>query len=123
MEACNDPHPVIRYWGATGFLILQEKAAPAKEKLKELLKDDWMDIRVVAAEALSYLGETDRALETLEPIIKNESEYVALAAMNALDFMQQAGHVSLDRIHKLLGDTQYKGYPGRMAEYFSKRSS
>jgi len=97
---------------------LQEKAAPAEEKLKELLKDDWMDIRVVAAEALSYLGQTDLALEILEPIVKNEPEYVSLAAMNALDFMYQAGHVSLERIDKLLGDTQFKGYPGRMAEYF-----
>jgi len=123
MGACNDSHPVIRYWGATGLLVLQAKAAPAKKKLKELLKDDWMDIRVVAAEALSYLGETNLALETLEPIIKNEPEYVALAAMNALDFMNQAGHVSLERIHQLLGNTQFKGYPKRMADYFAQRSS
>ncbi len=123
VAACNDPHPVIRYWGATGLLVLQEKAAPAKEKLKELLKNDWMDIRVVASEALSYLGQTDLALKTLESIIKNEPEYVSLAAMNALDFMQQAGHVSLERIHQLLGNTQFKGYPKRMADYFSQRSS
>ena len=122
IAACNDPHPVIRYWGATGFLVLQEKAAPAKEKLKDLLKDDWKDIRVVAAEALCYLNETNLALETLEPIIKKEPEYISLAAMNALDFMYQAGHVSLERIHKLLGDTEFKGYPKRMADYFSQRS-
>jgi arylsulfatase A-like enzyme len=122
ITACNDPHPVIRYWGATGFLVLQKKAAPAKKKLKELLKDDWMDIRVVAAEALSYLGQTKLALETLEPIIKSEPEYISLAAMNALDFMYHAGHVSLERIRKLLGETQFKGYPKRMADYFSQRS-
>ena len=122
MAACNDSHPVIRYWGATGLLILQEKANPAEEKLKELLKDDWMDIRVVAAEALSYLGQTKLALETLEPIAKSEPEYESLAAMNALDFMFQAGHVSLERIRNLLGDTQFKGYPKRMADYFSQRS-
>jgi hypothetical protein len=122
MAACDDPHPVIRYWGATGFLVLQKKAAPAKKKLMDLLKDDWMDIRVVAAEALSYLGQTDLALKTLEPIIKNEPEYISLAAMNALDFMYQAGRVSLDHIRKLLGDTEFKGYPERMADYFSQRS-
>ena len=118
IAACNDPHPVIRYWGATGCLVLQGKAEQAKEKLKELLKDDWMDIRVVAAEALSYIGETNLALETLEPIVKGEPEYVSLAAMNALDFMHQAGHVSLERIRRLLGETQFKGYPKRMADYF-----
>jgi N-sulfoglucosamine sulfohydrolase len=121
VTACNDPHPVIRYWGATGCLILQEKSAPAKAKLEELLRDDWMDIRVVAAEALSYLGQTDVALVTLEPIIKGEQEYPALAAMNALDYMQQAGHISLERIHRLLGDAQFKGNLARMAEYFAQR--
>jgi len=118
MAACNDPHPVIRYWGATGCLVLQEEAAPAKAKLQDLLKDDWMDIRVVAAEALGYLGQTDLALETLEPIVKSGKEYVSLAAMNALDFMRDVGHVSLERIHRLLGETPFKGYPKRMADYF-----
>jgi hypothetical protein len=120
--ACDDPHPVIRCWGATGRLILQEKAAPAKDKLMELLRDDWLDIRVVAAEALSYLGETDVALKTLEPIVKGEYEYPALSAMNALDYMQQAGHVSLERVRQLLGNTQFKGNPARMAEYFSQKT-
>ena len=96
----------------------QGDAIPDTDKLKELLKDDWMDIRVVAAESLSYLDQRNLALETLEPIIKNEPEYVSLAAMNALDFMHQAGHVSLKRIRKLLGDTEFKGYPKRMADYF-----
>ena len=116
--ACNDPHPVVRYWGATGCLILQEKAAPAQEKLEELLQDDWMDIRVIAAEALSYLGRTNLALETLEPVVKGEQKYPTLAALNALDYMQQAGNVSLERIHALLGETQFKDTPGRMADYF-----
>ncbi|OHB79396.1 MAG: hypothetical protein A2Z25_17745 [Planctomycetes bacterium RBG_16_55_9] len=122
IAACNDPHPVIRYWGATGCLILQAKAAPAKDKLMQLLRDDWMDIRIVAAEALSYLGETETALEVLEPIVKSDQEYISLAALNALDFMQQAGHVSLDRIRQLIGDTQFQGLPARIAEYFSQKT-
>jgi arylsulfatase A-like enzyme len=118
LAACDDPHPVIRYWGATGLLVLQEKAARAKKTLKDLLKDDWADIRVVAAEALGYLDETDLAVRALEPVIKGEQEFPALAAMNALDFMQQAGHVSLKRIRELIKGIRFKSNPNRMAEYF-----
>lgn len=118
ITACNDPHPVIRYWGATGCLILQKKTAPAKEKLKALLKDEWMDIRVVAAETLSYLGETDQALQTMKPIIRGKETFATLAALNALDFMHEAGNVSLDQILGLIEGLEFKDVSGRMVEYF-----
>jgi hypothetical protein len=102
LAACDDPHPVIRYWGATGCLILQREASPAKRKLKNLLRDDWDDVRVVAAEALSYLGETEPALETMESIINAQESFATLAALNALDYMMQAGHVSVKRIQAMV---------------------
>ncbi len=118
IEACEDKHPVVRYWAATGCLILQSKAMSAKGKLRGLLKDEWLDIRVVAAEALGYLGEADLAVKTLEPIIKSDEQYAVLAALNSLDFMQQAGHVSLERIRELIKTVSFKGIPERMAKYF-----
>ena len=118
IAACNDPHPVIRYWGATGCLILQKKAARAKGKLKALLKDEWMDIRVVAAEALSYLAETDLALRTMKPIIRGKEGFATLAALNSLDFMLDAGNVSLDQILELVEGTSFKNVSGRMVDYF-----
>ncbi len=57
--ALEDPHPVLRYWGAVGCLILQGRAAPAKARLQALLRDEWADIRVVAAEALGFHGDID----------------------------------------------------------------
>jgi len=123
ITACNDPNPVIRYWGATGCLILQKKAAPAKEKLKALLKDEWMDVRVVAAEALSYLGETDLALRTMKPIIRGKETFATLAALNALDFMLDAGNVSLDRILELIEGLRFKDVSGRMVDYFQALKS
>ena len=44
----GDPHPIVRYWAATGCLILKDKAAPAKAKLRERLKDEWAD-RIAAS--------------------------------------------------------------------------
>ncbi len=118
IAACNDKHPVIRYWAATGCLVLQDKAMGAKEKLRALLKDEWPDICVVAAEAISYLGQAKLAVKTLESVIKSEEEYPALAALNALDFMHQAGHVSLERIRELIKGVRFKSTPARMADYF-----
>jgi arylsulfatase A-like enzyme len=120
IAACRDGHPVMRYWGATGCLVLQDKAAPAKATLEKLLQDDWLDVRVVAAEALSYLGETELALKTLEPIVKGENFYASLAALNALDFMHEAGHVSAPRIRQLIAGAEYRDVCGRMADYFGK---
>ncbi len=122
LHACDDAHPVIRYWGATGCLILQDKAGFAKEKLKALLKDEWPDIRVVAAEALGHLGEEKRAFRTLRRIAKSEVEYDALAALNALDFMYQAEHVSLKQINALVKEMDPKGLNERMTDYFTSLS-
>lgn len=122
IAACNDRHPVIRYWAATGLLILQDKAAPAKDKLISLLEDKYPDIQIVAAEALSYLGEIELALKTLEPIIKSKEEFLALPALNALDFMQQAGRVSIERIQKLIEGVKFKTTPERMADYFRQKT-
>jgi len=118
IAACNDSHPVIRYWAATGCLILQKKAAPAREQLKALLKDEWMDVRVVAAEALSYLGETDLALQAMKPIIGGKEGFATVAALNALDFMFDAGNVSLDQILEIIEGLEFKDVSGRMVEYF-----
>ncbi len=117
--ACDDPHPVVRYWGATGCLILQGKASRARSKLKEMLEDEWEDVRVVAAEALSYLGETDLALATMKPIIDGKETFTTLAALNALDFMMQAGHVSAKRIQKIVKGKRFKNVSGRMVDYFN----
>ncbi|MHC4518272.1 MAG: sulfatase-like hydrolase/transferase [Planctomycetota bacterium] len=121
MAACDDPHPVIRYWAATGCLVLQAKSAPARHKLEARLKDDWLDIRVVAAEALCYLGQTDKALATLEPIVKGSEKYPSLAALNALDFIHEAGHVTVERIREIVSGTEFRDTPERMAKYFLEK--
>ena len=102
--AIDDPHPVIRYWGAVGCLVLQGNAAPAKPQLETLLKDEWADVRVAAAEALGYLGSSGAALEALRPVLRSDNLYEALAALNTLDFMWQAGHVSLPDAQELVKD-------------------
>lgn len=109
--ALDDPHPVIRYWAATGCLILQTKAESAKAKLRTLLNDEWPDVQVVAAEALAHLGEQETAVKTIAAVLKAGNLHEALAAQNALDFLWQAGHVPLSQAQNLVRDLKF-GEPG-----------
>jgi arylsulfatase A-like enzyme len=117
VAALDDGHPVIRYWGATGCLILQDKAAPAKSKLLAELNDDWASNRIVAAEALGYLGESDAAVAALEDVLAADDHYASLEALNTLDFMRQAGHVTLARAQSIVKDLKLSEPADRIPTY------
>ncbi len=99
--ALENGNPVIRYWGATGCLILRGKSAPARAALRTLLDDDWPDVRIVAAEALGWHGELDAALATLATAAASSEPYVAMEALNALDNLRLAG-APLARVQALV---------------------
>ena len=88
LTALEDLHPVVRYWAATGCLILKDQAASAKAKLKELLRDEWADVRTVAAEAICQLGETEAAIATLKEVLNSGNAYEQLSALNTLDTLR-----------------------------------
>src|SRR5690606_6021306 len=46
IAALRDDHPVVRYWGATGCLILKDQSQPAKHALLTSLNDSWLDVAV-----------------------------------------------------------------------------
>jgi len=117
VAALDDPHPVIRYWAATGCLILQGRTAPAKDRLRMLLEDEWADVRVVAAEAIAYLGEHDAAVKTVADVVRSGNLYETLAAQNSLDFLWQAGHVPLAEAQNLVRDVKFAEPADRIPRY------
>ncbi|NLF72940.1 MAG: sulfatase [Candidatus Anammoximicrobium sp.] len=118
LAALADPHPVLRYWAATGCLILRDQAAPGKAALLQRLNDDWADVRVVAAEAVAHLGEQAAAQRALDGVLRTGNLYEALAAQNALDFLRQAGHVSLARVQEMVRDLKFGEPADRIPKYF-----
>jgi len=118
VAALDDPHPVLRYWAATGCLILQDKAAPAKAKLLERLNDDWADVRVVAAEAVAHIGQQEAAVKALEGVLSGGNLHEALAAQNSLDFLREAGLVSLARAQDLVRGLKFGEPADRIPKYF-----
>jgi len=117
LTALDDPHPVVRYWAATGCLILADKAGAAKAKLRARLDDEWLDVRVVAAEAIAHLGERTAAAKVIGEIIKAGNAHESLAAQNALDFMWQAGNVTLAQAQSLVRDLKFTEPGDRIPRY------
>ena len=112
----DDPHPVIRYWAATGCLVLKDEAAPARQKLMALLEDSAADVRVVAAEALGNLGEADRALRTLGEVLKTGNDYEVLAALNVLELFARKKLLPLEQVKELVSG-EYPEPLGRVVDW------
>jgi len=102
IAAMNDPHPVLRYWGATGGLVLKHRANGAKTVLQKLTDDEVLDVRVVAAEAIAHLGETDLAVATLQKVMLLGNTHEVLAAQNAVEYLWVANLLSLERAQAIL---------------------
>jgi arylsulfatase A-like enzyme len=116
----NDPHPVIRYWSATGFLVLRQAASPAKSEIIRLLEDKSMDVRVVAAEAIAHLGEVDKAMETLSHVLRHGNAHEILAAQNATEYLWVDGLIPLDRAQQALASQTTSDEPAnRIPEYIA----
>ena len=75
----------IRYWGATGLLILGESASPAKENLLDALADESANVVTVAAEALYNMGEKEEAEKALLRVLQHPNEFARCHALNAID--------------------------------------
>ncbi len=117
IAALDDTHPLIRYWAATGCLILGNKAGAAKAKLLLHLNDEWPDVRVVVAEAVAHLGEREAGVKVIGDVIRTGNAYEALAAQNALDFMWKDGLVTLADAQSLVRGLKLSEPADRIPEY------
>lgn len=108
--------PVMRYWAATGLLILGDGARPALPMLRKAMLDDPSPhVRVVAAEAVARLDDPAPAVATLANLVdKAPSWQVQLQALNALTFVGEAARAVLPVIqHAADSDQEYVRSAGR----------
>lgn len=113
----HDENPTIRYWGATGCLILEKEAVAAINDLRELLKDEHPDVRITAAEALCHLGESSLATPIFIEALKEENLMVRVHAINSLEII--GGDVAIEAIpgvKQVLGDRKGRAYDIRAAK-------
>ena len=117
VTSLDDPHPIVRYWAATGCLILKNNASPAKAKLTERLKDDWADVRVIAAEAIGQLGEPEAAIGTITAVLRTGNPFESLAALNSLDVLRSEGIIQLEVAQDIVRDLKLSEPADRIAEF------
>jgi hypothetical protein len=115
-ELLNADQPVIRYWAATGLVILGEKAAPAKADLEERLQDESPDVQIAAAEALANLGETEKAVAHLAALLSHDNQWVALRAANVLDVIGEPARSARPALEQAAKQNRHD-YVKRAAEH------
>jgi hypothetical protein len=85
IEMMSDSDDAIRYWGAMGCCIRPGQASAAVEPLRKLLKDTEPTVRIAAAEALCWQGQSDEAVPVLLEALKLKESFDELQALNSLE--------------------------------------
>ena len=107
----KDENPLVRYWGATGCLILGEAAKSAQNNLKELLDDTDPDVRIAAAEALCNLGQSGVATPVLIEALNEENLMVRVHVLNSLEILGgEVAKAAIPKVKELVGDREDRVY-------------
>jgi len=85
-ELLQSDESIIRYWAATGLLILKNDAKSTIPQLKKALDDPSPDVATVAAEALYYLGEKETGLNAILKALEHPNPCVRNFALNTLAY-------------------------------------
>lgn len=84
LEWMGHDNEVVRYWAVLGCAMRRGAATQALQGLARRLADDAPSVRVVAAEAVCWLGDSDRGLAVLTAALDDEDNRIRLQAANAL---------------------------------------
>ena len=94
---CEHSDNGVRYWAATGLMMLGEGASPAKSQLTNLLKDESHNVRIMAAWALIKLGDKQKAEASVRKMLASGS-YAMMEILNTISWMGNDGKVFLEDV-------------------------
>ena len=108
VDDLSHPDAAVRYWAATGLLVRGREAVwPHRAELRSTMRDaSAPTARVVAAEALARYG-TDRDLQQARQVLlelgnpRTGDPFVALAALNAIDVLDEKMGPVRDQLSRL----------------------
>lgn len=115
-EKLRSAVPVLRYWAATGMLVLGEAARGELSALQDAMRNDPSPhVRIVAAEAAARLGDGGEGVRTLASIIDAPPSWqVQLHAINAMTYVGEDARAALPTIRRAAtGENDYVRTAGR----------
>lgn len=115
-DKLGNGNEVVRYWAATGLLMLGEHAKAALPDLERVMTaDPSIHVRIVAAQAAALLGNPEVPVKMLGDIIVMDRYFpVPLQALNALTYIGPAAKLALPQIEKAAGiKNEYIGEAAR----------
>ncbi|WP_066630676.1 sulfatase family protein [Labilibacter marinus] len=98
VEFLQSGDAAVRYWGATGLLILGEHAKSEVSALKAAVNDSSVSVSIVAAEALYQLGEKEAAYKGFTRAIRTDREFAQTLAMNSIYLLHDDSQVMKDEV-------------------------
>lgn len=117
IKRLSDKDPVVRYWAVIGTIVLKNDAVSAKSRLKELLNDAEISVRIAASESLLNLGETEKPVQTLSEALKSENQMARVQALNVLETIGTKAQPSFENVRNLLkGNPKDSDYDVRAAK-------
>ncbi len=132
VEYLSHEHSAMRYWGATGLLILKDAARPAIPALKEAAGDQSGAVATLVAEALYGLGEKETAVQAYVDLLQNTADYdmtdrnFALNSIDAVDdqspeIVSAVRQLYDERVEGVVGFARYDVYDFLMSEYLLRK--
>lgn len=88
-DLLSHPNAVMRYWAATGLLVMGAAARPAAANLRTAMESDpCPQVRIVAAEAATHIGMADIGVRVLADLLAaDQPDAVRLQAINGLTYV------------------------------------
>ncbi|MBA7568177.1 hypothetical protein ES708_09898 [subsurface metagenome] len=99
IEYLKSEESAIRYWGATGLLILKNDAKSALPELKKAAYDQSGNVVCVVAEVLYNLGEKGLARKALVEVMKSPNSFARLHALNVIQEINDNDEVIVKAVY------------------------
>lgn len=108
LEFLGSDRPEIRFWGASGLTTLARRSIldEVPELLAKAAETDHPHIAITAAEALCYLGETERGLEILFRHFHDDRQMIAEAATSSLETLGPLARPLAPRLRETPGNAR-----------------
>ncbi|MBK1790935.1 sulfatase-like hydrolase/transferase [Persicirhabdus sediminis] len=89
IKRLSDDNESVRFWAAHGCLALGANAQPAKGALMKSLDDPCLDVGIVAAEALTHLGEKELGINHIIDAMETVDRSIFFRARCAVEAMDK----------------------------------